>query len=83
MKKLNLSSTELKRKTAEVLNLVAYGKAIAIVKRHGKPLVKISPIKKSGKKTNLTKKLKNYFGVLPDFPFPSKNRHFRQRKITL
>lgn len=83
MKNFSFSSTKLKRNTAEVLNLVAYGEAVAIIERHGEPLVKISPVEKLEKRTDLSKKLKKYFGVLPNFPSVSKSRHFRQRKISL
>lgn len=81
MKITRLSSTELKRNTAEVLNLVAYGKVVAIIERYGAPLAKISAVDSSEKKIDLRKSLKKYFGAIPDFPEVSKERYFRQRKV--
>lgn len=83
MKKLNISSTKLKRNTAEILNLVAYGELTAIVKRYGEPLVKITPIISLKKDSNLKTKLKKYFGAIPDFPSVSKKRYFRKYKFNL
>jgi len=82
MKTLNLSSTELKRKTAEILNLVAFGGTIVIIERYGTPLVKITPAK-SFTEENLEEKLKKYFGAVPDFPLVSKFRYFRKRHLGL
>jgi prevent-host-death family protein len=83
MKITYLSSTDLKRKTAEILNLVGFGEMIAIVERYGKPLVKITPIKEEKKEEKLEKKLSQYFGAIPNFPEVSKKRNFRKRKIIL
>lgn len=84
MKVTRLSSTELKRNTAKVLNLVAFGDTVAVVERHGKPLVMItsaaSPVAKD---SGLEEKLENYFGALPDFPSVSKTRHFRRKRLNL
>lgn len=83
MESVYLSSTELKRKTAEILNLVAYGKKIAVIERYGEPLVRISPASFLGKKTKLEGKLDRYFGSIPDFPRVEKERFFRKRKLNL
>ena len=83
MKITRLSSTELKRKTAKVLNLVAFGEAVAIVERYGEPLVKITPITSVEKNSDFKKKLKKYFGSIPNFPDVSKRRYFRKRSLSL
>lgn len=82
MKIARLSSTELKRKTAEVLNLVAFGEMVAIIERYGEPLVQITAIKPTAEK-DLREKLQKYFGSMPDFPPVSKKRFFRQRGFAL
>lgn len=82
MKITHLTATELKRKTGEILNLVAYGGTIAIVERHGEPLVKIEPAKMEDE-GNLEEKIKKYFGTIPHFPAVYKNRYFRGRKFSL
>jgi len=82
MKKLIVSSTELKRKTSKIINLVGFGKTIAIVEKYGQPLVKITPVV-AEKETNLKEKADKYFGAIPDFPSVSKNRNFRKRNTTL
>lgn len=82
MKITHLTATELKRKTGEILNLVAFGDTIAIIERHGEPLVKIEPAKKD-EEGNLEEKLKKYFGAIPRFPKVYKNRYIRARKFSL
>lgn len=83
MKITYLSSTDLKRKTAEILNLVRFGETIAVIERHGKPLVKILPIKENKIEESLKEKLNNYFGAIPDFPDVKHKRYFRNKKISL
>jgi len=80
---MRLSSTELKRNTAEVLNSVAFGEIEAIVERYGEPLVKIIPVKTGGKRRNFKEALDRSFGAIPDFPDVRKSRHFRRRAPTL
>jgi prevent-host-death family protein len=79
-----ISSSELKRNVAEILNSVYFGKKIAVVKRYGKIVAKIIPV---DKKEDISKKihslLNKYFGVLPDFPDVSKTRNFRKRSVKL
>jgi prevent-host-death family protein len=82
MKKTYISSTDLKNKTAEILNLVSFGGVEAIVKRHGRPLAKILPFK-GEKKRNLKENLNKYFGAITDFPEVVKNRYFKRKKIHL
>ena len=72
-----LSSTELKRNTAEVLNSVAFGKIEIIIERYGKPLVKIVPIALRKKNSNLKGALGRSYGAAPDFPPVSKLRRSR------
>ena len=84
MKVTKLSSTDLKRKTAEVLNLVAFGEVTAIVERYGEPLVKISPIKKTSTGVkNLEKTIEGSFGMIADFPEVTSNRYFRKKRVSL
>lgn len=83
MKITRLSSTELKRNTAEVLNLVAYGEVVAIVERYGEPLVKITKATPGEKSSTLREKLKKSFGAIPNFPSLSKTRYFRKRILNL
>lgn len=82
MKITHLTATELKRKTGEILNLVAYGETVAIVERHGEALVKIMPVKKE-ERVEIEEILKKYFGAIPNFPSISKTRHFRERNLNL
>jgi prevent-host-death family protein len=82
-KTARLSSTELKRNTAEILNSVAFGKVEAIVERYGEPLVKIVPMKSSKKEHDFKKVLADYFGSIPGFPSVSDSRHFRRRSPKL
>lgn len=44
-----ISATELKNRLSEVLNQVYYNRVTFMVKKHGKPLVKIIPIEHSDK----------------------------------
>lgn len=83
MRVTRLSSTELKRRTAEVLNLVAYGEVMAIIERYGEPLVKITPIPSPKIEIDWEKKLRRYFGIIPNFPEISKARYFRRRNLKL
>lgn len=61
MNTTTVNATDLKKNISEILNMVYYEKRVAIVERHGKPLVKIVPIIKEAH-------LDDYFGALPDFP---------------
>jgi len=83
MKTTYISSTDLKNKTAEILNLVSFGGIEAIVKRHGHPLAKILPFRGEEKKANLKENLRKYFGAIADFPEVVKNRYFKRKKINL
>lgn len=86
MKTTRLSASDLKRNTAEVLNMVAFGHTVAIVERHGQPLVKITPatsVKKKIDETEIKKKLDKYFGVIPDFPDVTRARYSRKRRLKL
>lgn len=83
MKITRFSATELKRDTAKVLNLVAFGDLVAVVERYGEPLVKIIPAASPKEEINWEKKLKKYFGSIPKFPAVSKARYFRRRDLPL
>jgi len=48
MDKITISSTELKNRTANVLNDVYFRGKTAVVNRYGKPVVKIVPVKEEG-----------------------------------
>jgi len=79
-----ISATDLKRKTAEILNMIYYEKKIAVVERFGKTLVKMIPCEnKKGKKEEISLVLDRYFGSLPDFPRVNKERKFRNKSLTL
>ena len=83
MKIVYFPSTKLKKDTAAILNLVAYGDTEAIIERHGEPIVKITSVNTAGTKGNMEKKLSRYFGSIPDFPDVIKSRHFRKRNIVI
>ncbi|MCH7640831.1 type II toxin-antitoxin system prevent-host-death family antitoxin [Patescibacteria group bacterium] len=84
MKTTTITSTELKRDTAEVLNKVAYGDVVAIVERYGEPLVEIHPVKsaRKTKKLSLKEAIDKTFGSIPDFPDVTKDRVSRKRDIS-
>ena len=67
MKIVRFPSTKLKKDTAEIINLVAYGNIEAIIERHGEPLVRIVPVGNKKEHVDLEKKLKKHFGSIPDF----------------
>lgn len=79
---ITVSSSDLKNKTAEILNLVAFGKAEITIKRHGEPLVKIIPYKKTLDK-NINQVSQKYFGASPNFPQVSSTRSFDKRTVDL
>lgn len=78
-----ITATDLKKKTAEILNKVHYEKKIAVIERFGQPLAKLIPIGDEGKREDTKTLLKKYYGILPTFPDVTVLRHFRKRKITL
>lgn len=81
---MHISSSELKRNVADILNDVYFGKKTAIIKRHGRIVAKIIP--DDGKVENtksIPSLLNKYFGILPDLPNASKERNFRKRNIKL
>jgi len=83
MKVTYISSTDLKNKTAEILNLVSFGGVEVIIKRHGRPLAKILPFKEEEKKANLKENLKKYFGAISNFAEVGKKRYFKRKTINL
>jgi len=69
MPNITISATELKNNTASVLNNVYYGDDPVIIERHGKPLVKMIPIKeKNTSNKEIENKLASFFGSIPDMP---------------
>lgn len=76
-----VDATELKNNISSVLNSVYFGGNTALVRKHGKVIVRIVPANTGSKGDNFSSK--KYFGVLPDFPDISSKRHFSKRKITL
>lgn len=63
-----VSASDLKFKTSEILNTVAFGGESIIVERYGEDFVKIVPITKSKTKNDYQKLLDKYYGSVPDFP---------------
>lgn len=81
---VHISSSELKRNVADILNDVYFGKKIAVIKRYGRIVAKIIPADEKEEKTKSIPPLLNkYFGILPDFPNVPKERNFRKRSIKL
>ena len=80
-----ITSTDLKNRTADILNMVYYKDHTYTIKRHGKPIAILEPITKTKTKgkTTLKAALANSFGSLPDFPDVTETRFFRSRNITL
>lgn len=84
MNTLNISSSNLKKNVAEILNDVYFGKKTALISKYGKVVAKIIPIDSSAAKSMSTHSvLDKYFGALPDFPNVSKARIFRKRSVNL
>jgi antitoxin (DNA-binding transcriptional repressor) of toxin-antitoxin stability system len=81
---LNVSSSDLKKNVAEILNDVYFGKKTAVINRYGKAVAKIVPIDGSDyRRKNIKSVLDKYFGALPDFPMVSKQRNFKKRSVNL
>lgn len=79
-----ISATDLKRKAAEVLNMVYYKKRIAVVERFGKALVKISPVEdEKVEPKDIKTVLNRYFGAASGFPDVKKERKFRKKNVIL
>lgn len=79
-----ISSTELKRETARVLNKVAFGNTEIIVERHGEPVAKITSLTKPKMtRVEAERVIKKHFGSLPDFPDVTKFRVSRKKFPTL
>ena len=69
-----VTASDLKLKTAEILNMVAYGGTEAIVERYGEKLVKIVPIMLPNTKKDYKSLVSKYYGSMPDFPEVYKSR---------
>lgn len=72
-----VTTTELKRDTSNVINRVTYEKIIAIIKRHGKTVAKITPADEPVRDIN--KIWQSFAGSIPDFPDVTKYRRSRKR----
>lgn len=83
MDTFNFSATELKRKTAEIINEVVFARREAIIERHGRPVARIIPVIKLETVKSKTAILKKYFGSIKDFPAVNKLRYFRRRRLVL
>lgn len=83
MKVTKVSSTELKRETAEIINKVVYGDTEVVIERYGEPVARIAKERVGKKKTtDLKKAIKRTFGSMPDFPDVTKYRYSRKRDIS-
>jgi prevent-host-death family protein len=73
-----VSATELKNKTSEILNMVAFGGYEIVVKKHGNDFVKVTPIATVKPKKDYNKIADKLFGSIPDFPEVYKFRKSRK-----
>lgn len=79
-----ITATDLKNKTAEILNESYFKGKTILIGRYGKPIAKIIPIKENSKNIiTLKKVLKRTFGALPDFPDVTKYRKSRRKSFKL
>ena len=84
MDNYQISTTELKQRISEVINMVYFNRKTAIIKRHGKTVAKLVPPEDSTYRTKKVKKtLDDYFGILPDFPDVVKDRRSRKKTVHL
>ncbi|OGE69134.1 hypothetical protein A3B55_02570 [Candidatus Daviesbacteria bacterium RIFCSPLOWO2_01_FULL_43_15] len=84
MKTITIPATELKRNTAEILNIVAYGNTVAIIERYGEAVAKVVPVVgRMRSKEEIKAVLDKYFGAIPDFPDVTKLRVSRRRPVNL
>lgn len=82
--KNTITATDLKNKTAEILNESYFRGKTILIGRYGKPIAKITPIKEKSKDMMFLKKiLKKTFGTLPDFPQVTKYRKSRSTTFKL
>ncbi len=74
-----ITATELKNNTASILGEVEFNKKEIIIEKHGKAVAKIVPVKtkKLAKSKTTHEKLKEFFGILPDFPTAEEIRNAR------
>ena len=79
-----ITATDLKNRTAEILNDSYFKGKTILVGRYGKPIAKIVPIRDTTNNTIKFKKvLKTTFGILPDFPDITKARKSRRKSLKL
>ncbi|MBU2052184.1 MAG: type II toxin-antitoxin system prevent-host-death family antitoxin [Patescibacteria group bacterium] len=83
MNTFNLTATELKRKTAEIINEVVFARREAIIERYGRPVARIVPVIKLEEITSKSAAMKKYFGSIKNFPAVSKLRLFKRQRLVL
>lgn len=79
MDTISVTATELKNNAAEIVDRIRYESKTVIIKKHGKPVAKISPYTAVDAVPTLDSTWSKYFGALPDFPDVTKDRVSRKR----
>ena len=76
-----VSATELKNKVADVLNEVIFTGSETVIERYGKPVAKITPIRRTfgSRRLDIKRVLDMTFGSDPDFPEVTKFRTFGRK----
>lgn len=78
------TATDLKQNTSSIINSVFYKKTPIIIKRHGKPIVKIVPLDKTvAKKISTKENLDKFFASIPDIEIVKSKRFFRKKDLNL
>ncbi len=64
-----VTATELKVKTSEILDDVAFNKTTSLIERNGRLIAKLVPLENYANRENRVRvALKDSFGSIPDFP---------------
>lgn len=79
----NISATELKNNVSEIIDNVRLHRTIAIVKKYGRPMVKIIPFEEEKNRIGEETLIAKTYGSLPDFPDVTKQRKSRKRSVGL
>lgn len=82
MNTTRVSASDLKFKTSEILNTVAFGGNSIIVERYGTDFVKIVPIINPVAKKDYKSLINKYYGAIPDFPEVHKLRVNSKKDFT-
>ena len=80
---IHISATELKNSVSEILDMVRLRKGVAIIKKYGKPIVKIVPILDANPTIDIKTLIAKSYGSLPDFPNVTRLRKSRKRNPVL